>query len=100
MIGKHSSENCPAFNAKSRKIAMEYYSKLDGLLKKHGVKKIGDWTVPYEHEEYVMFEAPSIDVFSKMMLEPEIMAINEFETFQTKIIVSTEEIMKMLPQVK
>ena len=47
LISRHSPENCPMFNEKARKVYMEYFSKLDGLLKKHGIKKLATCTVPY-----------------------------------------------------
>jgi hypothetical protein len=46
---RYSPENDPSFNEKSRKVLMEYLSKRDGLLKKHGIKMLGSWTVPAEH---------------------------------------------------
>jgi uncharacterized protein with GYD domain len=98
VFGTHHSENCPMFNEKARKVFMAYISKRDGLLKKHGVKMIGSWTVIGEHLAVWIFEAPSSDAFGKFLMEPELMAWNAFETMEVKMAISSEEVMKMMPK--
>jgi len=100
VFGTHHSENCPMYNEKTRKVMMEYTSKRDGLLKKHGVKMIGSWTVIGEHLAVWIFEASSADAFGKYLMEPELMAVNAFETMEVKMAMSSEEVMKMLPKTK
>jgi hypothetical protein len=96
LISKHSPENCPMFNAKTRKIMMETNEKSDGLMKKHGVKLLGEWTVPNEHLDFGVYEAPNLDAFMKLGMEPAIMALSEFLTYEIKIAMSSEEVEQML----
>ncbi len=100
LISRHSPESCPLFNEKARKVYMEYFSKLDGLLKKHGIKSLANCTVPSEHLSVVVFEAPSVEAFNKLGMEPEILAISAYETYEVKSAVGGEEVVKMLRQAK
>jgi hypothetical protein len=65
VISRHSPENCPMFNEKTRKVYIEYLSKIDGLLKKHGIKNLGGWGVYTEHLTVGVMEAPSLDAVQK-----------------------------------
>lgn len=100
MISRHSPENCPMFNEKARKVYMEYMSKLDGLLKKHGIKMLGSWTVYTEHLSVIVFDAPSLDAMNKCASDPTIMALSAFETYEVKAALSMEEAVKMLQRAK
>jgi hypothetical protein len=100
LISRHSPENCPMFNEKARKVYMEYFSKLDGLSKKHGIKNLGGWSVYTEHLSVYVCEAPSLDVFNKLGMEPEVLALSAYETYEVKLALSMEEAMKMLRQAK
>lgn len=96
MISRHSPENCPAFNAKAKKAMMEYMGKEKELMKKYGVKELGGWFVPTEHLTFGVFEAPSLDAFMKFGMEPAVMALSEFETYEIKVAMSMEEATKMM----
>jgi uncharacterized protein with GYD domain len=100
MIGRHTAENCPMLNEKSRKVALEWFSKRDGLLNKHGIKSLGSWTAMGEHLTLVVYEAPSSDAIMKLFSEPEMMAFNAIETMEVKMAISNEEVAKMLKQAK
>jgi len=101
VISRHSPENCATFNEKARKIQIELMGKLDGLLKKHGVKRVGAWTVPGgEHLSFMVFEAPSLEAFQKFSMEPEIKALNAYSTNETKLVMTIEEAMKLPPLAK
>ena len=97
-FNKWSPENDPMFNEKARKVSMELMSKRDGLLKKHGIRELGSWTVAGEHLAVMVYEAPSSDAFSKFLMEPEFMPVNAFETIEVKLAISNEEVAKMLPK--
>jgi len=99
-ISRRSPENCPMFNEKARKVWMEYLSKIDGISKKHGVKMLGGWHVVSEHLNVGVVEAPSLEAFQKVSMEPEIMAFGAYETSEAKSAVSMEELGKMLRQAK
>ena len=96
MIGRHSAENCPMLNEKSRKVAMEWFNKRDALFKKLGIKLLGSWTVVGEHIQVGAWEAPNSDAIQKLFSEPEMMALNAIETFDVKMAYTTEEVMKLL----
>jgi len=98
LISRHSPENCPMFNEKARKVLLELAGKMDGLLKKHGVKMLGSWNVPTEHLALDVYEAPSLDAFEKLGMEPEIVALSKFETYEIKLAYGMEESMRMLQQ--
>jgi hypothetical protein len=88
------------FNEKARKVYMEYSSKLDGLMKKHGIKNLGGWGVYTEHLTVMVGEAPSLDAFQKLGMEPEVLAMSAYETCEVKLASSMEEAAKMLRQAK
>lgn len=98
MISRHSPENCGAFNEKVRKAYLELMGKLEGLLEKHGVKMVGSWVVPSEHLNFMVFEAPNLDAFQKLSMEPEILAMTAYTTAEIKLAFSTEESIQMLQQ--
>ena len=75
---------------------MECNDKFDGLAKKYGVKMIGSWAVPNEHLGFNVFEAPSLEAVTKLMMEPVVMALGTFETTEIKAAFSSEELTKMM----
>lgn len=75
---------------------MDASQKSDALMKKHKVKLLGEWTVPNEHTDYAVYDAPSLDAFTKLGMEPPIMALSEFLTYEIKIAMSSEEVEQML----
>lgn len=98
MISRHSPENCPIFNEKTRKLWLDYVRKSDELWKKHGVKMLGAWTVPNEHLYVEVDEAPSLEAIQNLSMEPEIQAFGAYETWEMKIAYSLNEIAQMLQQ--
>jgi hypothetical protein len=100
MISRHSAENCPMFNEKTRKLMNEYMDKIDGLAKKYGVKRLGSWTVPNEHLSFEVYEAPSFEVLTKLFMEPVCLPLGAFETAEIKAAFSFEEQAKLLPKSK
>lgn len=99
-IIRHSPENCPLFNEKARKAYLEYFSKIEGIFKKHGIKNLGSWTVPNEHLTIGVVEAPSSEAFEKCGMEPEVLALSAYETYEVKSALNMEESVKMLRQAK
>jgi hypothetical protein len=96
MISRHSPENCPNVNEKVRKVWLEFFNKVDGLMKKHGIKNIGSWTVGNEHLTVMVMDAPSLEVFERCMMEPEVIAFGASETTELKRAWNAEEVMKFL----
>jgi hypothetical protein len=93
---RHTPENCPMFNEKAKKAYVEFFEKQGGLLKKHGIKTLGGWNVHTEHLSISVLEAPSLDVFNKFGMEPEVLALSAYETYEIRLVQSMEEAMKML----
>ena len=100
VISRHSPENCAMFNEKARKVTLEFLSKLDGLLKKHGAKLLGAWNVSSEHLSLMVIEAPNLAAFEKLGMEPELLALSAYETYEIKMAIGPEEAKKMLQQTK
>lgn len=96
MISRHSPENCPNFNEKARKVWLEFFNKVDGLMNKHGIKNIGSWFVGNEHLTVMVMDAPTLEALEKCMMEPEVIAFAAFETSEIKRAWNAEEVMKML----
>jgi len=102
VISRHSPEYCPEFNEKVRKAVLELMGKMDGLLKKHGVKMVGAWFgfVPSAHTNYMVYEAPSVEALQKLSMEPDVLAASAYDSQETIIVKSLEEIMKELQPAK
>jgi hypothetical protein len=71
-------------------------AKLGGLEKKHGVKRIGAWTVVPEHLLIWVYEAPSSDALQEFSMEPEIVKWMAWNTSEIKLAMNLEESMKLL----
>jgi len=96
MISKHSTADCPIHNAKMRKLAMDVMKKSEELNKKIGAKDIGSWVDMPTHTIYNLIEAPSTEAFQKTMMDPIIMEWLGHNETEIKMVMPTEEVMKML----
>ncbi len=93
---RHSVENCPMNNEKMKKMAIEIMDKMGALTKKHGIKMVGSWGVAPEHLNIIVYEAPNLDAFLKLQMEPEIMKWTAQNTTEIKVAMTIEESMKLL----
>lgn len=97
MTSRHTSENCPQFNEKTRKVYVEFFNKLEGLLKKHGAKMPWAGIVFPEHLAVYIFETPSLEAYQKFSMEPEFLALIANETCEVKLVtMNFEEALKSL----
>jgi len=96
IISRHSPENCPLNNEKMKFMTLELPSKLGGLEKKHGVKRVGAWTVIPEHLVVWVYEAPNSEALQKFSMEPILLRWMAFNTSEIKLAMSLEESMKLL----
>ena len=96
IISRHSPENCPLNNEKMKAMTLALPDKLGGLEKKHGVKRVGAWTVVPEHLLVWVYEAPSSEALQKFSMEPELLEWMAFNTSEIKLAMSVEESMKLL----
>jgi muconolactone delta-isomerase len=79
MTIKHSPESCPSHNEKSKKAYLDLHAKMGQLTKKHGVKLVGAWATG-EHWEVFVYDAPSLEALTKLLMEPESMRMAAFVT--------------------
>ena len=96
IISRHSPENCPMNNEKMKTMTLELPGKLIALETKHGIRRIGAWTVIPEHLLFWVYEAPSSDALQKFSMEPEVMKWMSWNTSEIKLAMSLEESMKLL----
>jgi len=85
VISRHSPSDCPKYNEKNRKATLEFASKADELMMKHGVKSLGGWTVHPEHLIIHVLEAPSLDALDEFLREPIVMKSLDFQKSELKI---------------
>jgi hypothetical protein len=96
IISRHSPENCPLNNEKMKAMTLELPDKLAGLEKKHGVKRVGAWTVVPEHLLVWVYESPSSEALQEFSMEPALLKWMAFNTSEIKLAMSLEESMKLL----
>jgi len=56
--------------------------------------------VPTEHLSYWVFEVPSLDAYQKLGMEPLILELSKYETYEIKLAYGIEEVTQMLQQAK
>jgi hypothetical protein len=98
MISRHTPDKCAMYNPAAKKALTEWYANKSWI--KHGVKLLGAWNVGTEHQNYIVFEAPSLDALMKAGKEPDFMAMGASETAEVKIAMDLGEVIKMLQQFK
>jgi hypothetical protein len=96
IISRHSPENCPLNNEKMKKITLELPEKLGVMEKKHGIKRIGVWTVLSEHLTVWVYEAPSSENLQEFSMEPDMVKWMAWNTNEIKLAMSLDENMRLL----
>ena len=99
-ISRHSPENCPLFNEKTKKLTLNIADKIEGLANKHGIKVIGVWNVPSEHLIVMLYDAPSLEAYEKFTMDPVMLPWDSFNTTYSKVAYGMEQAIKMLKEVK
>jgi uncharacterized protein with GYD domain len=98
MIAKHTPQNCPLFNAQTRKVYANWFAKFQDILQKYGVKVVAGCSVVSEHLTICVFEAPNLEALQRAGMEPEIFAVNMVDTIEIKPAISIEEAFKTFQQ--
>jgi uncharacterized protein with GYD domain len=93
---RHSPESCALHNEKVRKIFVDLWTKMPQLTKKYGIKVVGSWTSVPEHLIIMLYDAPNMEALLKFSMEPEVMAAIGFQTTETRPVIPSEEVMKMM----
>ena len=73
-------------------------NKQPELLKKHGIKPVGLWTVHSEHLVVSVYESPSYEAFLNYQDEPELENWRMHSTAEIKVAMSMEEVAKRIQQ--
>jgi hypothetical protein len=98
VISRHAPESCWMFHAKTRQIHLNLLHKLESLLKKYQVTLLGCWFDLPGHTLYEVYDAPNLDVFQKMSMEPEIVQWSSFNTMEIKLVSTLDDVMMVLKQ--
>jgi L-rhamnose mutarotase len=96
LISRHAPESCWMFNEKTRQIHVNLLNKLESLLKKYSINLLGAWFVLPEHTLYEVFDAPSLEAFQKMAMEPEIVQWSAFNTMEIKMVATVDDVKRLL----
>jgi len=67
-------------------------------MKKYDIKCRAPGFVLPEHTLYEVFDAPSLDVFQKMAMEPEIVQWSAFNTMEMKLVATVDDVKRLLAQ--
>jgi L-rhamnose mutarotase len=84
------------FNEKTRQIHKNLLSRLESFLKKYQITLLGAWFVLPEHTLYEVFDAPSLEAFQKMAMEPEILQWSAFNTMEIKLAATVDDVKRFL----
>ncbi len=95
-IARHSAESCPMHNEKTKKALADLMAKTGRLTKKHGIKLVGSWTSMPEHLIVNVYDAPNMEALLKLAMEPEAMNWSAYNITETRPVMNTEEVMKLL----
>ena len=79
-----------------KKITLELPEKLGDLEKKHGIKRIGVWTVIPEHLTVWVYESPSSENLQKFSMEHDMIKWMAWNTSEIKLAISLEESINLL----
>jgi hypothetical protein len=96
IVSRHSPENCPINNEKMKQITLQLPEKLGALEKKHGIKRIGAWTVIPEHLTVWVYEAPNSEALQKFSMEPDMVRWMAWNTNEIKLAMNLEESINLL----
>jgi len=96
-IERHAPTECIG-NNETRKAALKLLDTMPELLKKHGIKMVGSWTVHSEHLTFRVFEAPGFEAILKFQDEPECESWRQFTTSELKVAMTMDEVAKHIRQ--
>jgi hypothetical protein len=98
LISRHVPESCWMFNEKTRQIHINLLNKLESLVKKYNISLLGAWFALSEHTLYEVYNAPTLEAFQKMAMEPEIVQWSAFNTIEIKLVATVDDVKKLLAQ--
>jgi len=86
------------FNEKTRQIHINLLNTLESLMKKYNISFLGAWFALSEHTLYEVFNAPTLEAFQKMAMEPEIVQWSAFNTMEIKLVATIDDVQRLLAQ--
>jgi hypothetical protein len=96
LISRHNPESCWMFNEKNRQIHRDLFNALDGLMKKYHITMKGCWFDIPAHTLYEVYDAPSLEAFQQMGMEPVIAQWSSFNSMEILTVTPLEDIKGML----
>jgi hypothetical protein len=84
------------FNEKAKHIHVNLVNKLESLLKKYQITLLGCWFDLPGHAMYEVYDAPSLETFQRMAMEPEIVQWSAFNTMDIKLVATIDDVTKLL----
>jgi hypothetical protein len=96
LISRHAPESCWMFNEKTRQIHINLLNTLESLMKKYKITLLGAWFALPEHTLYEVFDAPTLEAFQKMAMEPEILQWSAFNTMEIKLVATVDDVKRLL----
>ncbi len=67
-------------------------------MKKYQITMLGAWFALSEHTLYEVFNAPTLEAFQKMAMEPEILQWSAFNTMEIKLVATVDDVKRLLAQ--
>jgi len=98
LMSRHTPADCPVNNPEHLKVTVEGMSQMEALAKKHGVKIIGTWNAHPEHLVVQVVEAPNLESYMAMWMEPAMTAMLDYTTSEFKAVLTAPEIAQILKQ--
>jgi hypothetical protein len=86
------------FNEKTRQIHINLLNTLESLMMKYNITLLGAWFALSEHTLYEVFDAPTLEAFQKMAMEPEILQWSAFNTMEIKLVATVDDVQRLLAQ--
>ena len=84
------------FHEKTRQIHQNLLNKLESFLEKYNTRMLGAWFVLPEHTLYEVFDAPSLEVFQNLAMEPELVQWSAFNTMEIKLVATVDDVKRLL----
>jgi L-rhamnose mutarotase len=98
VINRHSPESCPMHDEKMMKLMLEVDAEQTEIQKKHGVKRVGMWTDTPQHTMYIIYEAPTAEVFQRIFMEPKLRQWTGYTSSDIRMVLNYEEGAKLTAQ--
>lgn len=93
---RHTPESCPQHNEEARKVYNQFYSKLNDLMQKNGVKLVGGWVSTLEHLIVFVCDVQDPMAMMQFMREPEMMAWQSYQIMENRPVRMFDEAMTLL----